>query len=133
MGACHGNMNGKGGFKLSLRGEDPAFDFASLTHDSIGRRVSLIAPEQSLILQKPSGLMPHEGGRRFDRYSVEARTLCDWIKSGAPDETAAAPRVRPLKVFPAERILTPGSFEQQLVVTAELDDGTARRHTAGRL
>ena len=23
QGACHGNLNGKGGFKLSLRGEDP--------------------------------------------------------------------------------------------------------------
>ena len=26
MGACHGNLNGKGGFRLSLRGDDPAFD-----------------------------------------------------------------------------------------------------------
>ena len=25
-GACHGNLNGKGGLKLSLRGEDPAGD-----------------------------------------------------------------------------------------------------------
>ena len=24
MGACHGNLNGKGGFRLSLRGDDPA-------------------------------------------------------------------------------------------------------------
>ena len=31
-----------------------------------------------------------------------------------------------LRVFPAERILTPGCFEQQLVVTAEFDDGTTR-------
>jgi len=30
QGACHGNLNGKGGFKLSLRGEDPAADFATL-------------------------------------------------------------------------------------------------------
>ena len=28
LGACHGNLNGKGGFKLSLRGEDPAADYA---------------------------------------------------------------------------------------------------------
>ena len=38
MGACHGNLNGKGGFKLSLRGEDPSFDYQSLTHDQSGRR-----------------------------------------------------------------------------------------------
>src|SRR5205814_560365 len=26
MGACHGNLSGKGGFRLSLRGDDPDFD-----------------------------------------------------------------------------------------------------------
>ena len=26
MGTCHGNANGKGGFKISLRGESPAGD-----------------------------------------------------------------------------------------------------------
>src|SRR5690606_7753485 len=27
MGACHGNQNGKGGFQLSLRGQDPHDDY----------------------------------------------------------------------------------------------------------
>ena len=36
MGACHGNLSGKGGFRLSLRGDDPGFDFQSLTHDQFG-------------------------------------------------------------------------------------------------
>ena len=35
QGACHGNLNGKGGFKLSLRGEDPAADYAALTRDAL--------------------------------------------------------------------------------------------------
>jgi Protein of unknown function (DUF1549)/Protein of unknown function (DUF1553) len=126
MGACHGNLNGKGGFRLSLRGDDPAFDHTSLSREASGRRLSLIAPEQSLVVLKPSGLVPHEGGRRFASDSVEARALCQWIKGGALDEKENVPRVRVLRVFPAERILTPGCFEQQLVVTAELDDGTAR-------
>lgn len=26
-GTCHGNINGKGGFLLSLRGQDPTFDY----------------------------------------------------------------------------------------------------------
>ena len=30
-GACHGNLNGKGGLKLSLRGEDAELDRAALT------------------------------------------------------------------------------------------------------
>ena len=38
-GSCHGNLNGKGGLKLSLRGQDLAFDYASLTRDMLGRDV----------------------------------------------------------------------------------------------
>jgi hypothetical protein len=126
MGACHGNLNGKGGFRLSLRGEDPAFDLASLSREASGRRLNLIAPEQSLVFLKPSGLVPHEGGRRFSPDSAEAQALRAWIKGGAHDDKATAPRVRSLRVFPAERILSPGCFEQQLVVTALLEDGTTR-------
>src|SRR5688500_660303 len=29
-GTCHGQQNGKGGFKLSLRGWDPAFDWEQI-------------------------------------------------------------------------------------------------------
>src|SRR4051812_18496240 len=65
QGPCHGNLNGKGGFKLSLRGENPAFDWAALTTSQMGRRVNLMAPEQSLVLQKASARVPHEGGQRF--------------------------------------------------------------------
>src|SRR4051794_18835962 len=42
QGVCHGNLNGKNGFKLSLRGEDPAFDWAALTRDTLGRRIDRI-------------------------------------------------------------------------------------------
>jgi hypothetical protein len=126
MGACHGNLNGKGGFRLSLRGEDPAFDFQALTRDLSGRRLCRIAPEQSLIVLKPTGAIPHEGGLRFPRDSVEAQTLLTWIAAGAMDDRATAPRVRSLRVFPAERILVPGALDQQLVVTAQFNDGTTR-------
>src|SRR6516225_1994154 len=64
MGVCHGNKNGKGGFKLSLRGEDPSWDFSVLSHDQTGRRINLLQPEQSLILLKATMQVPHEGGRR---------------------------------------------------------------------
>src|SRR5437588_11528192 len=62
QGVCHGNFNGKGGFKLSLRGFDPDFDLASITRDTLGRRIDRHRPEVSLILQKPTGQVPHEGG-----------------------------------------------------------------------
>jgi len=126
MGACHGNLNGKGGFRLSLRGDEPAFDFQALTHDLSGRRLSRIAPERSLIVLKPTAMLTHEGGMRFRRHSIEAQTLLRWIGSGASDDGAAAPRLKSLRVFPHERIAAPGTLDQQLVVTAEFDDGTTR-------
>jgi hypothetical protein len=126
MGACHGNLNGKGGFRLSLRGDDPSFDYVSLTHDQFARRLNWLAPEQSLIVEKPTATIPHEGGMRFPRDSVEARSLRGWIGAGARDDASVAPRVKVLAVFPAERFLAPGPGEQQLVVTARFDDGTIR-------
>src|SRR5437660_1958648 len=74
-GACHGNLNGKGGFKLSLRGEDPALDFAALTRDTLGRRIDPLRPADSLVLQKATAVVPHEGGRRFGPRSVEYELL----------------------------------------------------------
>src|SRR5437588_5026012 len=65
QGACHGNLNGKGGFKLSLRGEDPERDWAVLTHDQMGRRINRLQPDASLVLQKATARVPHEGGQRF--------------------------------------------------------------------
>src|SRR5713101_950847 len=61
QGACHGNQNGKNGFKLSLRGEDPEFDFASLTRDTLGRRSNPYRPASSLLLLKATAAEPHEG------------------------------------------------------------------------
>ena len=51
-GPCHGAAAGKNGFKLSLRGHDLETDHAVLTRQSLGRRVSLMAPSHSLILLK---------------------------------------------------------------------------------
>src|SRR5438477_3246755 len=61
QGACHGNLNGKGGFKLSLRGEDPSADLATLTRGMYARRTDPIHPTDSLILRKATGFVPHEG------------------------------------------------------------------------
>ena len=61
-GTCHGNKNGKGGLKLSLRGQDPDLDYLALTRDSFARRVNQLEPEQSLVLLKPTTQLAHEGG-----------------------------------------------------------------------
>ena len=71
LGVCHGNKNGKGGFKLTLRGQDPAQDYVTLTRDLFGRRVDLAEPERSLLLLKATGQVSHEGGLRFTPESDE--------------------------------------------------------------
>src|SRR5438105_6139545 len=83
-GACHGNQNGKGGFKLSLRGEDPTWDYAALTRDGLGRRTDLLRPAESLILRKATATIPHEGGRRFGVGSPEYAALAGWVRAGTP-------------------------------------------------
>ena len=74
-GACHGNKNGKAGFKLSLRGQDPDLDYITLTRDVFARRTNPIEPEQSLILLKATTSLAHEGGLRFKKDSQEYSIL----------------------------------------------------------
>ena len=64
-GSCHGSFQGKNGFRLSLFGYQPEFDFAALTRDNLGRRVNLVHPEDSLILTKGTGALAHDGGMRI--------------------------------------------------------------------
>ena len=60
MGACHGKLTGQNGFKLSLRGYAPELDFGWLTDDIAARRINPAAPEESLLLTKPLGLVAHD-------------------------------------------------------------------------
>src|SRR5262245_42820326 len=73
-GGCHGKAIGQNGFRLSLFGFDPAFDYQSLVHESRGRRVSPAAPDDSLILLKAAGGMAHGGGVRFAADSAAYKT-----------------------------------------------------------
>ncbi|MDB5385924.1 MAG: hypothetical protein JWM11_1570, partial [Planctomycetaceae bacterium] len=83
-GACHGSFQGRGGFQLSLLGFDAAFDYEVLTKASRGRRLNAGIPEQSLLLQKPTGAVPHGGGRRIAANSEVAAILKEWIAQGMP-------------------------------------------------
>ncbi len=126
MGACHGNLNGKGGFKLSLRGDDPAFDHDSLTRDLLGRRIDRVQPDQSLILLKPTGRLPHEGGLRFTMRTPEASILEGWIEAGCADDRPEVPELSDLMVYPADRLNTAPALRQQLSVIATFADGSIR-------
>ena len=125
-GTCHGNLNGKGGLKLSLRGQDPRFDFEALVLRSRGRRINPSSPEQSLMLWKATAQMPHRGGRRFDVSSAEYQVLRDWIAQGTQPPASDAAHVVRLDVTPAEAILTDPIKDLQLQVTARFSDGSSR-------
>src|SRR5689334_5471279 len=81
-GTCHGAVQGKNGFRLSLFGAKPEWDHEQLTRDQNGRRINFLSPDESLILQKASGRMPHGGGKLIERDSVEYRVLRAWIATG---------------------------------------------------
>lgn len=83
-GACHGAAIGRGGFRLSLLGYDPQADYESITQELKGRRANVASPERSLVLRKPSGGLPHEGGIRLRRSSEDYQLVRHWLQEGAP-------------------------------------------------
>ncbi len=122
MGACHGALAGKGGFRLSLRGYDSESDFYTIAREDLGRRVELNSPELSLLLLKPSGKVPHKGGVRLPVDSEGYRVLQDWIKQGAHAPKPSAAKLETLTVYPSGLELKVGD-EQAIVVTAKYSDG----------
>jgi len=123
-GACHGAAAGQNGFKLSLRGYDDEGDFLALTHGSLGRRIVPSDPGRSLMLLKPTGAVPHKGGKRFDVSSLDYRIISQWIAAGTPGPKPDDPRITRIEVQPQRVILSPGA-SQQLSVRAFFDDGHA--------
>jgi len=83
-GTCHGAAKGKNGFKLSLRGYDPRFDYEALLYDLSGRRFNRADPGRSLMLAKPTQEVAHGGGLRFEKDSDYYRTIYNWIAQGVP-------------------------------------------------
>ncbi|MCS6865608.1 MAG: DUF1553 domain-containing protein [Gemmataceae bacterium] len=126
MGACHGTPSGKNGFKLSLRGFDPAADFIQLTREQFGRRTDKHNPEASLLLLKGVGRVPHEGGQRFGPSSVPAEMLTAWLREGLKDDAPNLPAVKKVEVTPAGRILKTPARWQQLAVNVTYADGLTR-------
>lgn len=125
-GGCHGKADGQNGFHLSLFGYDPDGDHIALVRDSARRRVSLMEPERSLMLQKAAGEVDHGGGPRIAVGSADFRTISDWIRAGAPRATGP-PRagVAKLVIEPPAAML-PGPGVRQVRVLAEHADGRRR-------
>src|SRR5258705_4322531 len=125
-GACHGNKNGKGGFKLSLRGQDPDLDFNVLTRELLARRLNPIEADRSLILLKATGQIPHEGGVRFRTDSREYQILLSWIQAGASYEDAHPRKLVRLDVTPRSQVLIAPESQVRITATAHFSDGAQR-------
>ena len=124
-GGCHGKASGQNGFRLSLLGFEPDFDYDALVREAGGRRLFPAAPQRSLLLQKGTGRVPHGGGRRLDENSDEYRVLKAWIAQGTPAPRADDPQLVRIEVSPQDEVLSRGD-DVQLRVTAHLSDGSTR-------
>ena len=123
-GSCHGGQQGKAGFKLSLRGYDPQYDYAALTDDLAGRRFNRAQPEQSLMLLKPTQGVPHEGGFLFDEDSRYYSLIKRWIAEGCQYDSLD--RVQSLEIFPKSILLDEVGQMQSQIVIAKYADGTTQ-------
>lgn len=125
-GTCHGAAKGKNGFQLSLRGYDSDFDYIALVEDLSGRRFNRAVPSESLMLLKPTGGVPHEGGRVLDTSSRYYSLMHEWIASGLKPEVQAEGRATKIEVLPAEINLALAGMTQRLLVIAHYPDGSTR-------
>ena len=125
MGACHGYSLGKNGFRLSLRGQDPVQDYTSISREFASRRVNFEDPEASLLVAKPRGDVPHEGGVRFRRHSLSNDILVKWIRQGVPSDLKDTNHVVGVRMVPDKLVLRPGQ-KHQLQLIADYSDGTHR-------
>ncbi|HMO36447.1 MAG TPA: DUF1549 domain-containing protein, partial [Gemmatales bacterium] len=122
-GTCHGAAKGKNGFRLSLRGYDPEYDWHTLVDDLAGRRFNRAA---SLMLLKPTNAVPHQGGYLFDVDSNYYRLLELWIAQGVRSDVETTSRATRLEVSPANIELDREGRAQQMLVKAYYEDGSSR-------
>ena len=122
-GGCHGKISGQNGFRLSLLGFDPELDYTTLLKESRGRRVFAADPDQSLLLLKGAGVVPHGGGKKTEVGSEEYKLMRRWVASGTPFGNEKDPTVTRVSVFPTTRVID-RQGRQQLAVYAHYSDGS---------
>jgi hypothetical protein len=128
-GTCHGAVDGKNGFKLSLRGYDARFDYLSFTDDLASRRINRASPDESLMLLKPSGEVPHVGGVLTRDGQPYYRLIREWIAQGLVFD-AETPKVTKIEVYPQGPVIPLPGMKQQMSVLATYSDGLVRDVTA---
>ncbi len=126
VGGCHGAARGKDGFRISLFGFDPDGDYVRITREMPGRRVNLAVPEESTILEKSLGKVPHSGNQCFEENSIYHKALLEWIKNGAPKDADDVAKVTGIEVYPKQCVMEGKGERQQINVRATYSDGTDR-------
>lgn len=128
-GGCHSKPDGQNNFQLSVFGFDSGHDYHEIVRDNRGRRISRSAPEESLLLKKATGVIPHEGGRRFGNTSDAYRTIVEWIRQGAPYSVADEAKLKSIALAPLTTTYAKES-RHQLKITATYSDKSTRDVTA---
>lgn len=125
-GSCHGSARGQDGFHLSLFGYDPQGDHYRLTTEMAGRRINLAVPEESLLLTKAIGAVPHTGGKLMKPGSPFYQTIVGWIRDGANFDQGEIPHPTGIEVQPKEVVLTGKDVRVPFSVRATYSDGSDR-------
>src|SRR5262249_28153058 len=112
-------------FKLSVFSYDPKSDYAEVVKEDRGRRIFPAAPNESLIIKKPTTALPHEGGQRFEQGSETHQLLVRWLRAGITYALPNEPTLQRITVFPKERGYRKGAT-QRLLVQAQYSDGSVR-------
>lgn len=126
-GECHGSARGQDGFMLSLFGYDPNGDHFRLTREMAGRRINLAIPEESLLVEKSAEIVPHTGGKLFEKGSETWHKMVEWVADGGQNDdpkTLAKPIA--VDIYPQKLVMEGAGTNQQMTVRAKYSDGTDR-------
>jgi WD40 repeat protein/mono/diheme cytochrome c family protein len=124
-GTCHGAAKGKNGFQLSLRGYDPIVDVRAFTDDLKSRRTNIASPDDSLMLLKSTGAVPHVGGQVVRPGEPYYQLIRNWLAGGAKLDTSV-PGVSSIEILPMNPTVQAINAKQQFRVIATYSDGTKR-------
>ena len=125
-GSCHGAARGKDGFLLSLYGFNPNDDYNNITRDFSSRRINLAFPEESLLITKGAGVVPHTGGTRFRKGEELYEIVHEWLQDGAVMDQGEIPTVTKVDIYPKGAVLNGEGAQQKITVRAYYSDGTDR-------
>lgn len=124
-GSCHAKADGQNGFKLSVFNYDPKADYDEIVKEARGRRIFPAAPEESLLLLKPTAAVEHGGGERIAPGSDTYRAIVQWIRAGMPYQHTNEPALLGIAVEPKQQSYQKGT-QAALKVRAKYGDGSER-------